>query len=380
MPKTPAKKVKPADPAGGGGLAEAVLANLPHAWAVLDAKLRLVTCNGACEILMRQAFGGTPQPGQPLVELLPQPRRPFWQARLSEVLAGQSKRVEETLRVEGLNRTFEAICQPLPPDRVLILFEDITAVRQRELQLENNLALLREQLATRETLLSVVSHDLRSPIFQLNGLLFLIRQAAGSRDEARLQMQAEDLEERIFHLTHTLDNLLSWSNLHRVNLEPQVTRFSLQSVLEHAAGLLKPVAQHKGVRIYMLRLRGIELQSDREMVAFMARNLINNAIKFSMQGGKVEITAEETGNRVRFAIADHGVGIPPERMAKLREGSQHFSEAGTWGERGTGLGLKLCYDFCERLGGSLRVDSAPGRGTVVSVELPQLPLPFALEP
>jgi len=93
----------------------------------------------------------------------------------------------------------------------------------------------------------------------------------------------------------------------------------------------------------------------------------------------VEIAAEEVDNRVRFAIADQGVGIAPERITTLREGTRHFSEAGTWGERGTGLGLKMCYEFCDRLGGSLRVDSSKGRGTLVTVELPQLPLPFALE-
>ncbi|HSH09094.1 MAG TPA: sensor histidine kinase, partial [Oceanipulchritudo sp.] len=214
--------------------------------------------------------------------------------------------------------------------------------------------------------------DLRSPIFQLNGLLFLIRQASGTRDESRLQMQAEDLEERIAHLTHTLDNLLSWSNLQRQNLQPRITAFALQPVFEHAIGLLKPAAQRKEVRIYTKKLRELELVSDHEMVAFIVRNLINNAIKFSTEGGKIEVEAQEAPGAVTFTIADHGVGIEPHRITTLREGSHYFTEAGTWGERGTGLGLKLCFEFVDRLEGEIHIESAKGSGTIVTVRLPQL--------
>jgi len=353
-----------------------ILESTPHCVLVLDGEFRLVYANRNFHRFTADNFGVELKVGDLVVKAFPEPKRLRYKLRLEEALSGQCARSEESFEINGFLRYFDVSYHPVGEegdwDKVSICFEEITSRKRKEIRWSEEENHLKELLATRETLLSIISHDLRSPIFQLNGLLFLIRQTAGSRDEARLQMQAEDLEERISHLTHTIDNLLGWSNLQRQNLEPRVSLFSLESVFEHAIGLLKPVAQRKAVRIYTKQLRDLELYSDREMVAFIARNLINNAIKFSVEGGKIEVFAEKLDNAITFTVQDHGVGIGEERMATLREGSRMFTQTGTWGEQGTGLGLKLCYEFVDRLEGSMRIDSTKGSGTEVTVYLPQL--------
>lgn len=360
-----------------------ILNSSPHNIYVLDADLRLVFANENCVRFIRDAKGVQLERGMEVLDILEPEHRKVWKKRFTEVLAGQCGRVEETFLLDGKARSFDISYQPLNRgnrnwNRVVVFFEEITARVQREWKQKQLEGELRETIATRETLLSVISHDLRSPIFQLNGLLYIIQQAAEERDEARLQMQAEDLEERIMHLTHTLDNLLSWSNVRRKDFTPQVRKFPVRPVVEHAIGLLKPAAFRKGLMIQTSGLNGVNLVSDREMVAFIIRNLLNNAIKFSRQSGRIEVTVEsDTPEHVEFSVRDYGVGMEPDRILSLKEGNQFISEAGTWGERGTGLGLRLCYSFVDRLNGRIFIhsDKGPTSSTKVIVRLPKLALP-----
>ena len=357
-------------------LSSLILESTPFCTLVLDGEFRLVYANRNFHRFTRENFGIELKEGDFVVDSFPEAKRLRYTLRLEEALSGQCGRGEESIEINGVLRYFDVSFHPLGDegqwDKVSICFDEITSRKRKEIRWLDEEDHLKELLATRETLLSIISHDLRSPIFQLNGLLFLIRQSAGARDEARLQMQAEDLEERISHLTHTIDNLLSWSNLQRQNLQPKTSRFSLDSVIDHAIGLLKPAAHKKEVRIHVPQAKGLELVSDREMVAFIVRNLINNAIKFSSEGGRIDVSAREAGKAVSLTVRDEGVGIDPGQVARLRDNAAYSSQAGTWGERGTGLGLKMCYEFVDRLEGSMQIESAKGSGTEVTVYLPQL--------
>lgn len=357
-------------------LAQLIPESTPHCLFVVDEDLRLVYGNSNFARFVDENFDKRIDPGGFILDLVPEERRHVYEMRMREVLSGQCCRMEQTVEINGFTRHFDVTYQPLERDgiweKVVITFEEITSRKRREIRLLDEDEHLRQALATRETLLSVISHDLRAPIFQLNGLLFMLRQASESRDEARLQMHADDLEERITHLTHTLDNVLSWSSMQRGSLDPQVTEFTLQDVFDHAIGLLKPAASRKNLRIYTKGLRGVTLSSDRELVAFLARNLITNAIKFSLESAKIEILAEPGLDGVKFSVRDFGSGIPPEALEAIHSSKRLFSKSGTWGEQGTGLGLSLCYEFIARLGGSLELGQPDEGGTLAQVELPNL--------
>jgi PAS domain S-box-containing protein len=245
----------------GGDLSRLILESTPHCIALLDAEFKLIYGNNNFFRFIKQVFGREMAVGDELLGALPSDRQLRWQLRLQEVFSGQCTRIEEALEVDGVTRYFDVSYQPLNEgdrwDKIVVYFEEITARKRREVRLIDRSKDLEEALETRQTLLSVISHDLRSPIFQLNGLLFLIQQDAETRDEARLQLHAEDLEERVAHLTHTLDNLLNWSSLQRQHLEPRISKFSLADVCEHAVGLLDPLAQRKGGHRLDHKARGI---------------------------------------------------------------------------------------------------------------------------
>lgn len=354
-------------------LAPQILDSLPQNIFVLDKELRLVYANKNFLNFFKKQYGGEPAVGKTVMPEVQPEQRSHFELRLREVFTGTCARVEESTDINGVLHYFDVTYQPLEEKgewtKVVVSFEEITQRKRREIRLMDAEDQLKLQVSSQETLLSVISHDLRSPIFQLNGLLFLIKHATGERDEARLLMHAEDLEERIGHLTHTLDNLLNWSNLQRQNLKPNPTRFQLEDLVTHAVGLLKPVAKLKEVHIEVADISGIELYTDKEMVAFIVRNLVNNAIKFSKESGLVEISVDREGNTVELSVLDHGVGIDPDRIQSLLKGKGTISKPGTWGERGAGLGLALCCEFSQRLNGMIRIFQVEGGGTVVKFSL-----------
>ena len=107
-------------------------------------------------------------------------------------------------------------------------------------------------------------------------------------------------------------------------------------------------------------------------MAFLVRNLVGNSIKFSQQSGKIEISGEETRDGIRFVVRDHGVGMQLNQLDRYGKADSYPSQSGTWGERGTGLGLKLCYEFVSRLEGSIEIGPAEGGGTQATVDLPRI--------
>lgn len=352
-----------------------ICGNSPFAVFCIDRNYRLLYANLRFFEFIQDNFETRLKTGDCALDLLPKSRRSMWQSRLDEVFGGQYLRVEEVMESEYGARFFDVAYQPiLHPDGnelVIVYFDEVTVRRRREQKLKATEDALRGVIQARETLLSVISHDLRSPIFQLNALLYNIRASSKARDEQRLQMHAEDLEERVAHLTHTLDNLLSWSNLNRQNVLPQVSEFSVSALCDHAIGLFKPNAQRKRLKIVLnADPKDAKLRSDPELVAFIVRNLVNNAIKFSMEGGTVAIDAVVSATGLELKVVDRGTGISSKKLSSLKAHKSLESEAGTLGERGTGLGLSLTYEFVQRLHGLVDISSKKGRGTCVLVDIP----------
>jgi signal transduction histidine kinase len=105
------------------------------------------------------------------------------------------------------------------------------------------------------------------------------------------------------------------------------------------------------------------VRAHRDMLAAVLRNLVSNAVKFTLPAGTITIAANRRGDFVEIEITDTGVGMPPNKISGLFKLDQRFSTIGTAGEPGSGFGLLLCRDLVERLGGELTVSSAVNHGT-----------------
>jgi signal transduction histidine kinase len=134
--------------------------------------------------------------------------------------------------------------------------------------------------------------------------------------------------------------------------------------------LLEVTAVNKKIAVYADIPYELMVYADRNMLHFVLRNLIDNAIKFTGEGGKVWVKATCSDDRAEISVLDTGVGIPQEDIPKLFRVDTYHSTAGTANETGTGLGLIICNEFVARHGGTIQVESQQGAGSSFRFQLP----------
>jgi signal transduction histidine kinase len=153
-----------------------------------------------------------------------------------------------------------------------------------------------------------------------------------------------------------------------MSYDPQ--SYSLNSSVADVTELFAPVARQKGIDLTAETPPELNLRADRKMIETALRNLVSNALKFSRSGDKVQITVAQSDTKTRIAVTDTGIGMNAKTMAALFSLDQKLSVAGTEGETGTGLGLRLSHELVERHGGRIEVESEPGAGSTFTIVLP----------
>jgi len=220
--------------------------------------------------------------------------------------------------------------------------------------------------------LAMVSHELRTPLTSMLGSLGLLR---SGRLESRPEKTRELLEiaerngERQLRL---VNDLLDLQRLEAGELRFTLAPAPLDAIVEEAARGIAGLASTWRVQVQATtRDPGVSVMTDRERLNQVLYNLLSNAIKFSPPGAAVHLEARAMKDSVEFEVRDHGPGIPEEFRGRLFE---KFSQADVQGRRsgGSGLGLSISKRLVEGLGGSIRIDSDPQAGTVVTVGLPRV--------
>ncbi|GAB6040104.1 sensor histidine kinase [Endothiovibrio diazotrophicus] len=249
----------------------------------------------------------------------------------------------------------------------------LLAEEQRHaLELEGNVKRrTRELLAANEAkdkLYSIIAHDLRGPIGWLTTVFGELVEE-GAVLERELFLAIRQTTRKSFAL---LEELLSWSRSPSGAIEARPTVFPVAAAVEECRTLLQAQLDQKGLRFQGLD-PACELRAyaDRAMATTVLRNLVSNAAKFTPRGGAIAVTATADGGELRLEVADTGVGMSTEAMARMFaiEGRIHTSR-GTDGEVGSGLGLLLCKEFVEKNGGTIGVESRLGEGSRLWFTLP----------
>lgn len=215
---------------------------------------------------------------------------------------------------------------------------------------------------------SIISHDLRSPINALAGLLDLLDKGAVKPEE--LSRHIHELKSRFSHTRTLLNNLLDWTLLQMDKLNLQATRINLHNIVDENIQLLGSVPNKR------IRLRNEVPEesvgfADSNTVNLVIRNLMTNAIKFTNEGGEVVIGAEDHGDEWLITVQDNGIGMNDEVLKMLFDKTAPYTTRGTANEKGTGLGLILCKEFVEKNGGKIWVESQVGLGSKFSFTLPK---------
>ncbi len=234
---------------------------------------------------------------------------------------------------------------------------------------------LQEANTTKDKFFSIIAHDLRSPFNTLIGFSDLLVDQWPNLDETdKLEFikRIKKTSENTFNL---VDNLLEWSRLQKGTIEFNPVKCNVKFLSKISIDQLLADAELKEIKINTDIPGFLNVFADQNMIDFVFRNLISNAIKFTPRNGNIFVRAKTHDNRIICQVEDTGIGMKPEILENLFKLGSSKSSPGTEGETGTGLGLILCKEFIKKNRGSIWVESDPdsyreGKGSKFFFSLP----------
>lgn len=221
----------------------------------------------------------------------------------------------------------------------------------------------------KDLILGVISHDVRNLFNAIVGPAELISLKGDSLEREHIQSYATRIRTAGTNALGVLENVLQWVSLEIGGKELSREQVDLARLACLVSDLYSAEATHKGVTLHV-NAAPTTATVDRRAISTVLRNLIHNAIKYTKKGGLVVVSVRAQAGSIILAVADNGTGMDPCKAASLFEPARHGSAIGTRGEVGTGLGLGLCHRMVKAHAGSIVAESAPGRGTTVTVTLP----------
>jgi signal transduction histidine kinase len=248
------------------------------------------------------------------------------------------------------------------------LVEKNNIITKKSKQLETALSQLSESNATKDKLFSIVAHDLRGPVANLQMSLEAMLAEEFSHSEQELMLTLLNEQTKSTH--DLLENLLWWSQAQKDTMKLHFDTVFVKPQVETIAAIYLSNTQKKGIRLELDLAEDIRVKADKDALALILRNLIGNAVKFSPLHSTVTITSQIIGSKMQLDVADNGSGINPQILKAIRNRTQIQSIPGTAGEKGMGLGLSLCYEFAHKMRGKLSVCKKRKKGTCFMLELP----------
>jgi two-component system sensor histidine kinase/response regulator len=217
-------------------------------------------------------------------------------------------------------------------------------------------------------LLSILSHDLRSPLNSIQSFLELLLEYDIDAEEKR--MITESLLKETKNTQIMLQNLLSWTKAQMDGgVKVSLTSFPVYRELKVVLEILEISALEKVITIKNEIDRKTYIIADVDMIKLVVRNLITNAVKFTPSGGNILLQSRVEGGFVTLIVQDNGIGMTDKKKEELFTIAAE-STYGTNNEKGVGLGLLLCKEFTEMQGGSINFDSEIGKGSAFYITFP----------
>ncbi|HYJ37304.1 MAG TPA: HAMP domain-containing sensor histidine kinase, partial [Chitinophagaceae bacterium] len=240
-------------------------------------------------------------------------------------------------------------------------------IAEKAQQLEVQTLQLTELNSLKNKLFSVISHDLKTPMYALRNLFQNVKDYDLPPEEIKKLLP--DVVNELNYTTGLMENLLQWakSQMQSNSVRPQ--KLDILKIISEVKQLLTIQAEAKGIKLEFKPDQVLYVYADRDMVNLVLRNLISNAIKFTPENGRIQIKVQEKRSFIQVCVSDNGVGISSENLNKLF--TEYYTSKGTSDESGTGLGLMLCKEFLSKNGGQMKVESQEGKGSTFSFTLPR---------
>ncbi len=276
----------------------------------------------------------------------------------------EKQRLKEEL--EFMNRNLELIVN----DRTIEL-----KTRNEEIENQNNrIELQNKQLSDtiqlKNRIFSVIAHDLRSPVVNILYMLNLLKEKEYKEKYDTYANSSIQYAQLVISL---LENMLVWGRGQEDKIKFSPDKLDLADIILTNLSIFKEIADKKDITVNFTQVGSSIAFFDKDLLDIIIRNLLSNAVKYTPRGGRISILLKnKTGQRegILLKICDNGIGIPESKQKELFSSSEIDSTPGTENEKGTGLGLKLCYELVKINNGNIDIESKPDEGTCIIISLP----------
>ncbi len=240
--------------------------------------------------------------------------------------------------------------------------------RNKDILQKNNE--LQKMNQMKDRFFSIIGHDLRSPYNSLLGILDLLESPAYEFSEQEQKELIGVIAKTVREEFNLLDNLLQWSLTQRGKITCITETFTLFEIAKKACGLYAINTEQKSIKLINNIPEHLEVWADLRLTSNIINNLVNNAVKFTSEGGTIKISARKNGDWVEVCIEDNGSGIPADKISNLFNIDNEYRQLGTANEKGTGLGLIMCKEFVQLMGGKIYLESTQDIGSRFYFTLP----------
>lgn len=296
--------------------------------------------------------------------------------RVKQIISNPLSKIMESLDEKSIEPIAEIIHQKNEFGKIAKLiansYQQSKQIEEQYNKIQDQNSELEALNATKDKFFSIIAHDLRNPF----GVILSTTEFISNPNYQFTKDELIDFSKDINHTAKTifnlLENLLTWARSQHGNVPFDPEIISTNEILDTTRFVIDSQAEAKKINVECNASEELFCSADRNMLLTVIRNLCSNAIKFTPNGGKIELSANSIDDKnVEFRVKDNGVGISPENINKLFRIDVSVTTIGTSDEKGTGLGLILCKEFVEKNGGKIRVESEINKGTTFIFTVPK---------
>jgi PAS domain S-box-containing protein len=340
--------------------AEAILASTADGLLVLDRKGCITHMNKVAEELL--GVSKSEAVGRCLIEICGKEKLSETLCKIASPLSQQEKQVEEVLVTQPKRRILNVITTPVV-DRQNQFLGFVKTIR--DVTLEKEIDRMKSEF------ISTVSHELRTPLTSIKGYVDLILDGdAGEISETQREFLMI-VKQNTDRLVTLINDLLDLSRIESGKVQIRKEPLALDEIIRNVVTDFKTLLTEKAHKLIVEVADNLPiLIGDRDRIGQVLTNLLSNAIKYTPNGGQIKIKAEIDNQYAKVSVSDNGIGIAPEDQAKLFQKFYRVDSSFTREHSGTGLGLAIVKTIVELHGGSVAVESKPGKGSTFSFTLP----------
>lgn len=251
-----------------------------------------------------------------------------------------------------------------------LLIVDVTEQENIRCELSQSQKRLEDALNVKTKFFSIFAHDLKNPFNGILGLTNLLSECYDNYSSNEIRKYLNVINDSATNVYHLLTNLLDWAKSQTGMLEVNPSNFVITEPIIEAINLNEHIIEQKHMNIERQFEESISVLADRNMILAVVRNLLGNALKYTADGGTITFKVMSAGpDKVTVSVSDNGSGMEPEKVDRLFNVDHPISTPGLKNEKGSGLGLIICYQFIKQNGGDIFVESELGKGTTFTFVL-----------